>query len=197
MSIFVDNHYKIESGCCCSPFFSPPPPGDRIGIVVELSPPRSCCQKEAHFRMAGYLPSRLQAMMCMCTSTRLNGNFTLTITLLYSRYRRIQKGDSYREREREQGSYKGRGANRKFTLNLCLPFSPLSLSLSLSLSPFGMRLHSTVMPVSHYRGSPEDPLRITLELDHKLGGSSGDPLYTSVTPAISLSHRNNQLDVKH
>ena len=37
------------------------------------------------------------------------------------------------------------------------------------------REESRLMPVSHYRGSPEDPLRILLEFEHRLGGSSGDP----------------------
>ena len=38
------------------------------------------------------------------------------------------------------------------------------------LSP-GQALAESVMPVSHYRGSPEDPLWIPLELEHKPGGS--------------------------
>ncbi len=33
----------------------------------------------------------------------------------------------------------------------------------------------SLMPVSHYWESPEDPLRTTLELEYKLGRSSGDP----------------------
>ncbi len=47
---------------------------------------------------------------------------------------------------------------------------------------------SSVMPESRYRGSPQDPLRISLELEHKLGGSSGDPqgIRHSVTPGIIL-----------
>ncbi len=44
----------------------------------------------------------------------------------------------------------------------------------------------TVMPVSHQNKSPANPLGIPLELEHKLGGSTGDPqgILYSMTPAL-------------
>ena len=77
------------------------------------------------------------------------------------------------------------------TTTLESPPSFSSVSSRIPLSPqFYLGVESkggeSLMPVSHYRESPEDPLRIPLVYALTPGGSPGDSqgIFSSVTPAL-------------